>query len=93
MPLPKRLLNLPDILKMSRFWHYWNSIGLSGWQVTALRTGNRKPDKNPYREVGGFSAGGCFTAPYRCVSRVRGNLHARFSGGLGLATTPDYPVS
>ncbi|MDM8523798.1 hypothetical protein QUF80_10560 [Desulfococcaceae bacterium HSG8] len=45
--------------------------------------GNRKLSKNPYREVGGFSVGGCFTASYRCVSRVRGNLHARFSGGLG----------
>jgi len=28
----------------------------------------------------------------KCLSRVRGNLHARFLGGLGLETAPGYPA-
>ncbi len=27
-----------------------------------------------------------------CLSRVTGNCHARFLGGLGLVTAPGYPV-
>ena len=28
----------------------------------------------------------------KCLSRVRGNSHARFLGGLGLETAPGYPA-
>ena len=28
-----------------------------------------------------------------CLSRMTGNYHARFLGGLGLSTAPGYPVS
>lgn len=30
--------------------------------------------------------------PLKCLSRVRGNSHARFLGGLGLETAPGYPA-
>jgi len=29
----------------------------------------------------------------KCLSRVMGNSHARFLGGLGLATASGYPTS
>ena len=30
--------------------------------------------------------------PRKCLSRVRGNSHARFLGGWGLVTVPGYPT-
>ena len=34
----------------------------------------------------------CRGWPLKGLSRVMGNYHARFLGGLGLATAPGYPV-
>ncbi len=57
--------------------------------LTALRTGDRKP--NPYREVGGFSVGGCFTAPYTLREPCAGKLARTVLRGRGSSNTPLLP--
>ena len=65
----------------------WNSIN---WKkvkqiVNRLQTRIVKAAKRSKTNTAG-----CFTVPYQCLSRVRGNSQARFLGGLGLATAPGY---
>jgi hypothetical protein len=66
----------------------WNSIN---WKVVRKKVKELQMRiAKAVREMAGSPL--CRGWPLKGLSRVMGNYHARFLGGLGLATAPGYPV-